>query len=192
MFKKLSLLLLITISSLWSDIEVYFQEDEIEYVPKHLISVEFLMGTISRSEANIDEKVTIHDRSIRSTGIKIGAEDMGLRLFFSYRPLTIDGIFTYSYGLELDSMIVTDSIWKLFYGVHIGALNYKFDSGDSYKEENSPYYGFELGIIAEVFENYDLEVGARYSLTHPENSSISTAYIVDEILNYYLAINFKY
>lgn len=186
------LLTLTLFTSLWGDIEVYFQEDEIEYIPKHLFSVEFMMGTISRSEANIDDKVTIHDRAIKSTGFKIGAEDMGLRLFFSYRPMEIDGVFTYSYGVELDSMIVTDSIWRIFYGIHIGGLKYKFDSGDGYIEETSPYYGFELGVIAEIFENYDLEVGARYSLTHPENNSISTAYIVDEVLNYYFAINFKY
>jgi hypothetical protein len=186
--KKLLIVLLLPLY-LWGDIEVYFQEDEIEYVPKHLFSVEFMMGTISRSEANIDEKVTIHDRAIKSTGFKIGAEDMGLRLFFSYRPMEIDNVFTYSYGVELDSMIVTESIWRLFYGIHLGGLKYSFDKND---DSTAPYYGFELGIIAEIFENYDLEVGARYSLTHPDNSSISTAYVVDEVLNYYFAVNFKY
>jgi hypothetical protein len=191
MVKKYIFLLLFSVK-LFGDIEVYFQEDEIEYIPKHLIAVEFLVGSISRSEANIDKKDVVHNRSMSGAGIKIGAEDMGLRLFLSYRTIDIKGVLTYSYGLEIDSLITTESIWKFFYGAHVGGICYKFDGENSYKEKTSPYYGLELGVIAELSNSYDFEVGARYSLTHPEKSSISTAYVVDEILNYYIALNFKY
>ena len=116
--KKISIFALIITLSLFGESD-FNLNDEVETeisnkTEKQIVSIEFGFGTISRLEADTISKSSSIDKDVKITGIKLGAEDIGLRLFLSYRPIVVENTFTNSFGIELDSTIDLNNKIKFF------------------------------------------------------------------------------
>ena len=191
---KFILLILLTIQT-FADIDITFQESEKLFEPKQIVSVEFGMGVVQRLQADTISGSSSISRDNIFGGIKLGAEDIGLRLFISYRPMIIDSIFTHSFGLELDSLIDINNNFAFFYGLNGGGILYEIidnNSGSDYTKDLTAYYGVETGFIYKISEKHELELGGRFSITNVNSESTNKSYIFDQLLNYYLAYNYKY
>jgi hypothetical protein len=185
---------------LFGDIEIDFQErEDDEVVYKQIISFELGGGTIQRPKADTLAQESSISRDFYSAGVKIGAEDIGLRLFLSYRPLLIEEedetILTHSFGLELDSLIDLNERIRLFYGLVGGGIAYEIEDKNSsieYSKTITPYYGLNLGAIFDLAEHFEFEVGGRFAITNINSSELDSSYIFDNVLNYYIGLNYKY
>jgi|GEM_PF-1875636 hypothetical protein len=197
--KKISIFAFIITLSLFGESD-FNLNDEVETeisnkTEKQIVSIEFGFGTISRLEADTISKNSSIDKNVQITGIKLGAEDIGLRLFLSYRPIVVENTFTNSFGIELDSTIDLNNKIKFFYGISLGTIIYKIvDKNDtsSFNKKTTGYYGLEGGFIFNILENIELESGMRYMITNLNDSSAGTSYMFDQYMNYYLALNIKY
>lgn len=195
MFLRVAIFIFLFSSTIFGDTEVLFQEDENEFNPNQIVSIEIGGGSITRLKANTLSGQSSIKRDIFSGGIKLGAEDIGLRLFLSYRPLEINSILTHSFGIELDSIIDIASNFKFFYGLIGGAVLYEIvdqNQTSDYTKDLTPYYGVESGFIFAFSEKYELEIGGRYALTNINDKTADKSYVFDQFLNYYLAFNYKY
>jgi len=192
--REFLLLTLLTLH-LYSDIDISFQESEKPFAPKQIISVEFGLGSVQRLQADTISGSSSISRNIMFGGIKLGAEDIGLRLFVSYRPNFIDSVFTHSFGLELDSMIYINQKISFFYGLNGGFILYQIidkNIGEDYTKDLTAYYGVETGFIYKISDIHEIEFGGRFSITNINSESTNKSYIFDQLLNTYLAYNFKY
>ncbi len=203
---KLERLLFVSIifsASLFGEVDLYFSDeleikdldDKSNEKPKQIVAVEFGFGKLSRLEADTISKNSSIERDVKITGIKLGAEDIGLRLFLSYRPLVIEDTFTNSFGLELDSTIDIKDKIKFFYGLAIGFMFYEIvdkNMTSSFEKNTTPYYGLEAGFVFNILDNIELESGFRYLVTNINDSSADTSYMFDIYTNYYFGLNFKY
>jgi hypothetical protein len=193
LLRQISIFLLSSLV-LWADIDLSFQEEESEFKPRQIISIELGGGSIQRLQADTISGTSI-DRSLSFAGIKLGAEDIGLRLFLSYRPMDIEGIFTHSFGLELDSMVDISSSVRFFYGLVGGVVMYEIidrNQTTDYTKESTPYYGVESGFIYALSESFELELGVRYALTNINDKTADKSYMFDQFFIYNLALNYKY
>jgi hypothetical protein len=187
----------ITSTSLWGGLDISFEEEEEEITLKQIISLEVGAGSITRLKADTISGESSIKKDLTFAGIKLGAEDIGLRLFLSYRPVIIDDVFTHSFGLELDSMInITDNGGlKFFYGLIGGVVLYEIvdqNQTADYTTEASIYYGVETGLNYSFSEKFEIEIGGRFAVTNINDSSADKSYVFDQFLNYYLALNYKY
>jgi len=192
--KNILILILIT-STIIADIDISFQEDAMEFNPKQIVSIEIGGGSIKRVQADTISGSSSIDRSMFFGGIKLGSEDIGLRLFLSYRLAEIDSIIAHSFGLELDSIIDLSTNFAFFYGLNVGAILYEIvdkNSSSDYTTDATPYYGIEAGLIYKLSDKHELEFGGRFSVTNLNSESADKSYIFDQLINYYLAYNFKY
>jgi len=182
-------------STIFGEIEEVFPEDESDVKPNQIISIELGKGSIKRPKADTISGKTSIDRDVLFGGIKLGAEDIGLRLFLTYRPMEVDSKFTNSFGLELDSIIDLTSNFRFFYGLNVGGIFYRIvdeNQTSDYTKKLTAYYGLESGLVFSFSQNYELEIGGRYSVTNINNDTPDESYIFDQFINYYLAFNYKY
>ncbi|HIC10146.1 MAG TPA: hypothetical protein EYO61_02140 [Campylobacterales bacterium] len=190
------LLLHISLFGVDDTLEYYFPEENGETQAKRIISIEIGKGEISRPKADTLAKKEDITRDIEFGAIKLGAEDLGMRLFLSYRPMEVEkDIFTHSFGLELDSMVDISSHFRFFYGLVGGVILYQIEDKNSsvgYTKDSTGYYGLEGGFIIAFTENYELEIGGRYSVTNINNDTPDSSYIFDRLIHYYLAFNYRY
>jgi len=192
--KKLFLAILLSVSA-FADIDISFPEENFDSVSKRLLSVEFGTGTITRMKANtLSEKSDI-SRDFLFGGLKLGAEDIGLRLFISYRPMEIENEIIHSFGIELDSIIDLSNRFSFFYGLIGGVILYTIEDNNesaNYSTDASAYYGVETGLTFKITESHELELGGRFSITNLNNKVADKNYIFDQLTNFYLAYNYKY
>lgn len=192
---RIILLTIFFSTNLFSNIDLVFEEDIENFNPKQLISIELGNGVVQRLAVDTISGDSSISRDMFFGGIKLGAEDIGLRLFLSYRPTVINSIFTHSFGIELDSMIDINQDFKFFYGLGGGVILYEIEDKNTstdYSTDIAPYYGIETGIIYSISQKYEIEFGGRYSITNLNSESTDKSYVFDQILNWYLAFNFKY
>jgi hypothetical protein len=184
------------ISSLFGeDVEIDFTEDVEKVAYKSIISFEAGFGSIMRPKVDTVSGENDIKRNMKNLGFKIGAEDIGLRLFLSYRPLIIEDSVAQSFGVELDSMIYLSQKMKFFYGLSAGGMFYEIvdeNTTSTYNNSWNNYFGFGTGVVFGVSDHLELELSARYSITNFNNDSVDSSYVFDQILNYYLAINYKF
>jgi hypothetical protein len=197
MLRKIFFTLLLIFSNLQGAIDINFEEDR-EVVPlKQIISLEVGAGAITRLKADTISGESSIKRDLYFSGIKLGAEDIGLRLFLSYRPALIDNYFTHSFGVELDSVIpITESeSVKFFYGLMAGLVLYEIvdkNQTSGYDNATSPYYGIETGFTFEITPKIEIELGGRFTLTNINDNSTDKSYVFDQFFASYLAFNYKY
>jgi hypothetical protein len=187
-----------SIQFLNAEIELYFEQESRD-IPKQIISLEIGTGSFSRTYTQMVNKETkIDNKQQYFGGFKIGAEDIGLRLFLSGRYLNIEDVNTYSYGFELDSFFNKSSeTFRAFYGINFGLIDYKLNKIESendpdFERVTTPYYGIQLGAVYSFNANFETEFGTRYALTNFNSNEFDTSYIIDEIWTVYFSINYKY
>jgi hypothetical protein len=180
---------------LFGDIEISFPNDEVERQNKQIIGLEFGGGTLKRLKADTINGKSDISRDMLFGGIKLGAEDIGLRLFLSYRPTLIDDNYIHNFGLELDSLIPMGAKFNFFYGLNAGAILYKIvddNLSTDFNKDSSIYYGIETGLIFKASKKFEFELGGRLVVTNFNNEIADKTYIFDQIISWYLALNYKY
>ncbi len=195
MLLRLIILVFISISQIFGDIDVTLSDTIYEDKSKQIIAVELGGGKLSRPKADTFSQTTSIDRDLYFGAIKLGAEDIGLRLFLTYRPMEIEKTVVHSLGIELDSIINLSSHFKFFYGIIGGTMFYHIVDNNQtydYKKEATGYYGLESGFIFAFSDSYELEIGGRYSVTNLNDDKADSSYLFDQLTHYYLAFNYKY
>jgi len=192
--KKIILAILLNIS-VFADIDISFPEDIIDSISKRILSIELGTGSITRMKADTISRSSDISRDLIFGGLKLGAEDIGLRLFLSYRPLEIESEIIHSFGIELDSIIELNNRLNFFYGLVGGIVLYTIEDNNktlNYTTDASAYYGVETGLTFKISETHEVEFGGRIAITNLNNKVADKNYIFDQFTNIYLAYNYKY
>lgn len=96
-------------------------------------------------------------------------------------------------GTNYDYMFYNDSALVSFIGASIG---YSWNTANYNINHNGFTYGVEAGVVYELSKELDLELGARYLKANIDGSKVvSGANVdveVDSILQYYLAVGYKF
>jgi hypothetical protein len=188
--------LFFTISTLlFAELEISFPEDEEVVDYKSIVAFEFGLGSLSRPKVNTLSGNADIKRDFTNLGFKLGAEDIGLRLFLSYRPIILQDATAQSFGIELDSMIDLSSKMKFFYGLAVGGLLYEIvdnNETSTYKTSWNNYYGFGTGLVFEISKQFEIEFSGRYSITNINDDSVDSSYVFDQFMNYYVGLNYKF
>jgi len=176
---------------------------------KSLVGIETGYGQFDYSAANRDNINMGRSSSSEDFGIiglKIGAENEDFRLFLDAKYYQVSGAFDYanSIGGSLQYLLFITNDFNLFFGVNGGLMNIKVVDngiGKSY-EYSDPYFGGDIGFNYDITDQLGLELGARYVNIDAENTqyyidpesgdTLSRTYKVEQMLNIYTSIIFKF
>ncbi|GEM_PF-3463431 len=158
MLKKLILPTILVLGVNASAAQSKYQDSD----AKGLIGVEFgMIGTDYQvhSKANIADGVNINKSTTYtpSIGLKLGSESEDYRFFIESKIWNTD---KYSYGstvgASMQYLLRFNSSLNVFMGLNGGVINITKSNWDLYAGADA---GINLGFI----ENFDLELGTRYS-----------------------------
>lgn len=161
------------------------------YKGTSLVGIEGTYNTfdISNDAAYSDELVYL------ATGIKIGAQTDGYRLFLSARNNFIPTYdYSYAIGAEAQFLMNFSSVANMFMGINTGTLSLKFDDEAGLNRKvSSKYFGGDIGLNLHLSDTSDLEIGARkIRLTEPSHLQGGVTYSFENITNIYVSLIFKY
>jgi len=185
MIKKIvTFVLLLSLSSLYA-------EDK----ANSLVGFEMGYGSMNVSGPKYNK-----DKSVLTSGIKIGAKDRDARLFLSLRYLHIpDFDFSMAYGAELQYLKTISDKFNIFLGVNGGMINLNFDAHNFNKTAtaasrsiNTYYGGADTGINIYMTQSLGLELGMRYMYLDASKRKNGETYSVKPITQGYLSLIYRY
>ena len=89
---------------LLADIDIVLDDRVEEVKGKQIFSFEFGLGTLQRLRADTISKKSAIKHNLGFGGFKLGAEDIGLRLFLGYRSYGIESVWVNDFGLSFDNL----------------------------------------------------------------------------------------
>jgi hypothetical protein len=179
---------------LLADIDIVLDDRTPQVEGKQVISLEFGLGTLQRLRADTVSKKSAIKHNLGFGGFKLGAEDIGLRLFLSYRSYDIEAVWVNDFGISFDSVIDIGSRFQFFYGLNGGVISYQIvdkNETSSYNKDFTPYYGLESGFIFKFDKHNEIELGGRFMITNI-NKTDNQSRIFDNLITYYIAYNFLF
>jgi hypothetical protein len=174
---------------LLADIDIVLDDQTPQVEGKQIISLEFGLGSLQRLRADTVSKQSAIKHDLGFGGFKLGAEDIGLRLFLSYRSYDIESVWVNDFGFSFDSVIDINTKFQFFYGLNGGVLNYKIvdkHETSSYNKDLTPYYGLESGFIFKFDNHNEIELGGRFLITNM-NKTDNQSRMFDQLIIYYIA-----
>jgi len=176
---------------LLADIDIVLDDRVEEVKGKQIFSFEFGLGTLQRLRADTISKKSAIKHNLGFGGFKLGAEDIGLRLFLGYRSYGIESVWVNDFGLSFDSVVGIGTSFKFFYGLNGGVIDYQIvdeNETSSYNKDYTPYYGLETGFIFQLNNHNEIELGGRFMITNI-NTTDNKNRIFDQLITYYIAYN---
>lgn len=128
-------------------------------------------------------------------GGRVGVETKESRIYVSYNSVDTE-IDTSSVSFKSQTLVLNLEaktrpnlkILSVFVGGHIGAIYSETDTPWFTKDETNLIFGAQAGVLIDIIDNLNLEVGYKYSFTNANNNSANP----DNIQTYYGAINLKF
>lgn len=193
-FPKIFLAAALTVGSLFAS------DDLFDYKSYSLFGIEAGYGSISSEMTNTNTSpVTFktNDTQISNVGLKIGAQSENYRVLLSARyAKDFDSTFDYiaNYEAEMDYLFNFSRQANFFIGVSTGMVYTKFIMpGEPFsRTTSSAYYGGNAGFNIHMSRLIDLELGGRMMLLNTSNIKSGVEYKLNDIVNGYVSIIFKY
>ena len=157
---------------------------------KQIVALEYATGTLTQSYG---ASSTADNQTVTQYGFKLGAKENDYRLFISYRYQDIDSQTGYHIGLEFDAFYQMGA-FGIYLGPVAGYSWYDFAGQDTTaRSVTLPYYGGNTGVTLDL-GIFELDAGARYAyyMDATVDSVASQVYTVNNMLTYYVGLNYVY
>jgi len=150
-------------------------------------SQKFIGVEVSITEVQGEAISRLDDRTSEGTsfGIRLGAENEEWRTMFTFNYFDNEGRNVEKLFLSIDYFflkqnIIDSYLLQPYFGVNVGYMNYESIGVD----EDGMTYGGQGGLIVNLIEQIDLDLGYRYTL--------SSANALDHTSEIVFGLNYKY
>jgi hypothetical protein len=101
-----------------------------------------------------------------------------------------------NFGIAYDYVFYNDGEFVPFVGAHLGYSKNEWSGRSVSIDHNGAVYGVQAGLIYDAFEEFEIEIGAKYSKTNIDGSASFPGYQidleVDNTMQYYVSVGFKF
>ncbi len=140
--------------------------------------------------------------SLENVGLKIGAETEDYRVFISgnyFFDASSQYDYLVTYGLAIQYKFNVTKVFNIYLGANGGLMNAKVRAkGANGIEEtfsrtfSDPYFGGDLGANIHLGDSVDLELGGRVMSVQADNTINGRTYRIDNIIQAYGSLIFKW
>lgn len=132
-----------------------------------------------------------------SIGARLGVETKESRIYVSYNNIDTDtdidsksiNFEGHTLALNLEAIAKPYlKILRVFVGGHMGAIHSELDTPWYTSDETNFIYGAQTGVLIDIMDNSNLEIGYKYSWTTADEDTSNP----ENIQTCYTAINLKF